>query len=1029
MLVPSGLICSLALFCAQVQKLNGPMPPNPGLGGGDVSHLFAVSPDGSWFAYVANQEDVEIAELWAGPVDGSSAPVRISAPMVAGGDVVGRGLVFTPDGSALVFRADAETDGVVELFVAPRAGSAPPRKLNGSFVEGGGLAEDSVVVPYQISADSLRLVYVAAQETPNEYELWSVPLDGSAPAVRLSGPMPSGGDVSSYLLSADGTHVLFRAAALVGGHGLYSVSIDGSAPPVLLHPPLGESNGIGSYRFSADGTHALFLADLGVDELFTLWRVPLDASAAPLALTVPASERDITEFEVAATGRVVFIGDLRADGGFEVFSAPDDFSAPHVRLSGTIVAGGDASGLLVEPDGQHAVYVADARHNDRFELFRVPVAGGAEPVRVSGSLGRFGDVSGARFSRDGTHVLYLAEPEGNARHLYASPLAHPAARRLSGELIPRGAVTEFVAAGGFVLFRADAVLDEEFELFAAPIDGWPPPARSTTGGATLVGGPLRLHTPLGFNTNFEPGAFALTDGGLALWGGAHAIPRMSELFAQPADASAPARRLNGALTEGPPASSVQAFVSNGEHVFYAGEQLEAEQGELFRVLPAEAPAFTPLVEFADPRSVRKLALTPDGARLVYTADALVRGHPELFSVLADGSAPPVRLGAGFPATDPLATDGFEFTPDGSRVLFVARVDALGSALFSAPVDGSTPPALLLGPLHNSSSFHFEVAAAGLVVVRSDVTLDQRFELLRVPLDGSAPAETLFPGLAGGSVREFALNPGGSLVFFSADALVDEQYELWRVPAEGSVLPERLFPTASGFLLHDGWKLTADKLHLVFTGRQLPFGDTEIYVVRTEVGSEPVLLHPSHPLLGHIGEFVLTPSGAQAIYIEYDSPSEDPALFSARLDGTTPPVQLTARLAELNASFERLVMSPDGSAVLLEVRSQVRPVELWLVSLVGRHRPRALRTLHGATEYRFSPDGARVFLRSASVNNGSIELFAGANDDRTPLTRVNDPLVAGGNVTAFGFHPGSRAVIYRADQELDGVFELYFAPWP
>lgn len=41
-----------------------------------------------------------------------------------------------------------------------------------------------------------------------------------------------------------------------------------------------------------------------------------------------------------------------------------------------------------------------------------------------------------------------------------------------------------------------------------------------------------------------------------------------------------------------------------------------------------------------------------------------------------------------------------------------------------------------------------------------------------------------------------------------------------------------------------------------------------------------------------------------------------------------------------------------------------------------------------------------------------------------VTKLNDPLVSGGDVSSFQLSSGSRTVLYRADQDTDEVGELY-----
>ncbi len=45
----------------------------------------------------------------------------------------------------------------------------------------------------------------------------------------------------------------------------------------------------------------------------------------------------------------------------------------------------------------------------------------------------------------------------------------------------------------------------------------------------------------------------------------------------------------------------------------------------------------------------------------------------------------------------------------------------------------------------------------------------------------------------------------------------------------------------------------------------------------------------------------------------------------------------------------------------------------------------------------------------------------------PATKLNMPLPAGGSVVEFRITPDGSRVVYRADQDVDNVFELYSVP--
>src|SRR5262245_8676431 len=113
---------------AQVTKLNGPLARDGGAGGGDVAAM-QVTPDGSWAVYYADADTNEVFEIYSRPTDGSAPARKLSS----GGDARvydSPNFAIAPNGSRVVYRDDPATPGVRELFSAPIDGSAPAVRLN-----------------------------------------------------------------------------------------------------------------------------------------------------------------------------------------------------------------------------------------------------------------------------------------------------------------------------------------------------------------------------------------------------------------------------------------------------------------------------------------------------------------------------------------------------------------------------------------------------------------------------------------------------------------------------------------------------------------------------------------------------------------------------------------------------------------------------------------------------------------------------------------------------------------------------------
>ena len=74
-------------------------------------------------------------------------------------------------------------------------------------------------------------------------------------------------------------------------------------------------------------------------------------------------------------------------------------------------------------------------------------------------------------------------------------------------------------------------------------------------------------------------------------------------------------------------------------------------------------------------------------------------------------------------------------------------------------------------------------------------------------------------------------------------------------------------------------------------------------------------------------------------------------------------------------------------------------------------------------YQISPDEQTVVYLADQDTDGVDELYSVSINGGT-VTKLNSVLVAGGNVSSFGISPDSQTVVYTADQDIDRVNELY-----
>src|SRR5262249_6832268 len=135
----------------------------------DYAHFTA---DGARIVYF-HEPAAGANELYNVPVDGSASPVRLTHPMVAFG-MIDLSPPFVLAGTRVLYRADASIDDVWELFTVPVDRSSPPVRLHAPLSGG------RDVMDWRLSADASRVVFAADLAAEDQLELWSAPVDASA---------------------------------------------------------------------------------------------------------------------------------------------------------------------------------------------------------------------------------------------------------------------------------------------------------------------------------------------------------------------------------------------------------------------------------------------------------------------------------------------------------------------------------------------------------------------------------------------------------------------------------------------------------------------------------------------------------------------------------------------------------------------------------------------------------------------------------------------------------------------------------
>ena len=828
---------------------------------GSANEDFAISPDGQWVLFRGSTNG--LIELYAAALDGSTGPIQVNEEPVPNGDVIW--FTIAPDSQHVVYVADQDTDRVLELYGTRIDGSLLPEKLTGP------LTQQQAMSPWGawISPDSTRAVYQADQDTNDVVELFSAPIEGGAPAVRLNDELSIFGDVITSRGTPYGV-VYLADQSLDGRFELFHVGASRTGPPRKLNQTLPPGSTVGAFDVTPDGRVVYTVGTPGSTS--DLYSVPILGGSAPIPLTALAGGERVLDFQVTGDSqRVVF----RTQNGHQLFSVRTDGVGAPLRLDD----GGDVQiHYFLDPFGERVLYRANRDVAEVYELFGVPTDGSEPPVKLNRPMDDglvIGDVNWSEFGADGTWALFVVQlADGSTdfppEELYSvrlQPLSPP--NLLYSGYVSGASVSPDETR---VVFTTESPGGEGSpSLHSVPIDGGAEAVQLSTG-----------------NVNFGVGDYVFTpDGGALLFaqdGG------QGGLFRVPVDGSAPAVELTGwtGFIDQPYLFEVDA---SGSFLVFLAEELVPDEFELFRLDTDGATPPLPLNDLVNPRGSRRYGfqLSEDGSRVVYAVDGVTDELFELFSASTAGAGTPTKLsGTLAPGSD---VDAFAVVPGTDRVVFNVRDSAFKRQLFSASILGGADPVRLHPvPTPGGDVGQFRLGSNGMVAFTADLTTDNRVDLFVVPSDGSAdPIRLDSNPLAQGDVFQFEFSPDGQRVVYRADHVQDEVFDVFSATIDGRG-PIQL----SGAHVPGGdvgiFQITPDSQRVVFDADLARDEVFELYAAPIDriKGARRI----SGPLSndGDVLDFRrIAPDGQHAMYIA-DQDEDD--VFELYLTPTDPPRRAT-----------------------------------------------------------------------------------------------------------------------------------------
>lgn len=366
-------------------KVNGPL-----IAGGEVVE-FTFSPDGDKIAYVADQDVFGQYELYLVDLASPGTSERLNADLPVDGDVRG-GFSFSPDGSQVLYIADQEVEGVVDLFVADVAAPGTTTKVNPTFVDGG----DITGTRFAFSPDGATIVYIADQDVNSVDELYAVDVGNLGVSAKLNPTLVAEGDLCTFRFSPDSTKVAYCADQdVVDTLELYVVELAVPGVSMKVNEPLVAGGDVqaATFLFGPDSDFLVYRADQEVDGDNELYRVDLATPgvSAKINEALPAGG-DVSFFDLAPDGlQVVYAADQDTEGVADLYAV--DLSTPGAsnKLNPPAV-GPEILQIDVSAEGTQVVYLTDHETSGKFELQRVDIASAGVATRMNSDLPDTGDI-------------------------------------------------------------------------------------------------------------------------------------------------------------------------------------------------------------------------------------------------------------------------------------------------------------------------------------------------------------------------------------------------------------------------------------------------------------------------------------------------------------------------------------------------------------------------------------------------------------------------------------------------------------
>jgi hypothetical protein len=499
--------------------------------------------------------------------------------------------------------------------------------------------------------------------------------------------------------------------------------------------------------------------------------------------------------EIPIFSPAVFMADKDVAGTVELYASFDD-GDDNIKLSGSLVSGGEVVDFQVSPNGIFVAYVANQDNIQKFELYVVPVdkADDETAVKVSGSMAGSGikEISlGSEeyyfaWAPNSTRIAYIADQDtAGVFELFTSTPDGSDNVQVSGALVSGGDVQDFEwePAITVIAYVADQDTDDVQELYVSPADGDTP--NDLVSGASMAGSGIKLISDGKYAFSWAP------DNEWIAYIADQDTQDKFELYTSESKLKNDNFKVSAILGDN---SDVDQFAwapknTPSKKIAYLVNDDNSDVTELFTTLPSVLDSLLISTGLALGKKVIIFEWAPTLARIAFIADKTTLKLFQLWTSSPNNSNNVLVSGDFLSNSDVIA---FKWAPDSSRIAFIA--DDLEDEVFELfttipqvfPVPN--PIVKISGDLtqfgNDGDVFDFKWAPdSALIAYTANQETADKIELFSSPPDGSAGSvKVSATSMAGTGIADsgtaFDWEPDSSGIGYIADqntATVDELF--------------------------------------------------------------------------------------------------------------------------------------------------------------------------------------------------------------------------------------------------------------